>query len=89
VQVRRESLSSPFDFMAIVPNLIVPSISLAVKVNFVFDYGMGLLIADGNIQTFPIFMFRCCHGGSISNFAETHNLARHTFNFPAYPVIST
>jgi hypothetical protein len=72
--VRCERLLSSSDFVAVITDFIIPSIELAVEMDFIFDNRARLLICDRDVQTFPIFVIGCfCHTFSLSNFVTRGN----------------
>ena len=68
MQVRGEYFSSFSDLVAVIMDLIIPSIELPVKMDFVFDNRPRVLIRDRNVQALPIFIIgSLCHTVTISN----------------------
>ncbi len=56
MQVGCEDFAPLFDFVTIIPHLVVPSVGLSVEMDFVFDDGTGLLVANSDVQTLPNFV---------------------------------
>jgi len=44
--MRRYNFPASFDLVAVVANLIIPTIRFAMKMNFVFDDSSGFFIGD-------------------------------------------
>lgn len=73
----RKSLPAPFDFVTVITDLIVPAVSLSVKMDLVLSNVARFFVANSNIQTLPALVVWCGrHWVSISNFERACNLQR-------------